>query len=1462
MSAPVDAIRSFLRGEPDEGEDAIRVWVEDASHVPPGFVAHRQAGLHYFDIPLDEEIVAKAEAPKDYWDMAPVDTSKAWVPYRGPMGGEGYINTDTGDVRYADQIPDDQEPQGAMSDSERRALNAVDDEDPEQVAGAIEELVGDELDMTAEELTDAAATGTNPDPGPEKIARRAVQELMGKVGHATRRSYTEDTTEAMTRLTTGLQAMGEDADEKAWVPYTGPRGGEGWQNPATGRVEYAERPPGSVIDPDSVDNETLSADIDRQLSDRGMVVRPDGDVLDIEEEKVVGTDLAGETVMGEVKDIETAEDGEVYLVVLDEDGFSHHVRPDEATPASELPDEKLEAEGGPASGPGAPSRVGVKAWMPYEGPEGGSGWQNSETGDVVYQEDPPGQVVDPDSVSDEVYEEFADRYDTTPDRIRGVFEDAAAERTDPLALTPDERDRVTEVLGTPDEDQEWEERMRENPDADPVETAVEVAAGADEDAPPPGEQYPEVSQNLLEVAEDLVAEGECEDMEGVNDGYCRYVAEEAYERSGLPDDVEILENGNRSSHHFIEYDGQYYDAEAPEGVEDWRDLPFFERTATPEWEPDVVTPEDEKAEAKAWVPYEGPEGGEGWRNTDSGKVIYQDEAPGGTPEGIPDSIEEIQSAIQSGDLSVDDLMEAAGGDERGGLDNARPLPGPVRIDLGGDRPTVSDPDEFSSRENQRTVLATLRGEYDGETVERVDSVMDYWDAYGYDDPATVPIWAAAVEVGGGSVPNKIKSAFDYFESHGELDTGALGDIDNPNELVDAIKDYSAICRDNVKKEHGETITVKRGVTTEVWNEYVEENEDGSVTIQPNAMESWTTDDEMAENYGYATLEMEFPTDNVMFDSRMTLDSHGHDYEEMTMGGHGEYTVPADQVNTRDDDRKTAPRRKADDDPPPVPMEDLNWIRDATGDEDEKRLDDAYHRPTQEVLDEEPTTNTLALKERVPVESVHDAPRGAVVHADPDGGLYYEEDAADEKQWVPYQGPQGGEGWRNLVTDEVAYQEEPPGETIPEDELWDVLGRAGLGQDEIQNIIDAAGLADQDETWEELVEEADLGDRVRIDSPPHEGGYVEGELVFNDGDWVEIEMDNGRLLEFEAEDLSEIVESADEAGPSAIREGYGSYNPDPPDVDPVEYVDALIKAENKGMVPSGTVSEYNERRREGRGPVEAFRSVGVLAFDEQHEIMKDAEREARLRGNSAPDHLDPTNAEEIVDLQDASTSTGISASAMDVAEMPDGSEVYVTYVGERATGGRGDSVEGTDAAEAAVATERAMKAMGVDVPDHHYEHNRFYAVEGVEGKEVAEVEDDPDNRVTNPDQAAEALAAGILAGNRDQHTHNSKVVDGKLVPIDLDLSAKDASSWSPGSSAFRKAGRSLIASGGARDVVFEDDDDYMALQKAQEHLEYKAMEMADGLDPDEVVEDVPDEDMAETIRSNIEHFAERYEEEWG
>lgn len=63
----------------------------------------------------------------------------------------------------------------------------------------------------------------------------------------------------------------------------------------------------------------------------------------------------------------------------------------------------------------------------------------------------------------------------------------------------------------------------------------------------------------------------------INLHYCRYVAETVSEAVDDPE-VHILEDGGRGFvHTWLYYDGRHYDAECIEGVEDYHDLPFFQR---------------------------------------------------------------------------------------------------------------------------------------------------------------------------------------------------------------------------------------------------------------------------------------------------------------------------------------------------------------------------------------------------------------------------------------------------------------------------------------------------------------------------------------------------------------------------------------------------------------------------------------------------------------------------------------------------------------------------------------------------------------------------------------------------------------------------------------------------------------------------------------------------------------------
>lgn len=82
--------------------------------------------------------------------------------------------------------------------------------------------------------------------------------------------------------------------------------------------------------------------------------------------------------------------------------------------------------------------------------------------------------------------------------------------------------------------------------------------------------------------------------EAINTGFCDFVANEAaeqipgaivrtmdYENTQYSDYQSELDDYNfreTNGHSWIEYKGKHYDAEAPNGVKDWRDLPLLKRS--------------------------------------------------------------------------------------------------------------------------------------------------------------------------------------------------------------------------------------------------------------------------------------------------------------------------------------------------------------------------------------------------------------------------------------------------------------------------------------------------------------------------------------------------------------------------------------------------------------------------------------------------------------------------------------------------------------------------------------------------------------------------------------------------------------------------------------------------------------------------------------------------------------------
>lgn len=106
----------------------------------------------------------------------------------------------------------------------------------------------------------------------------------------------------------------------------------------------------------------------------------------------------------------------------------------------------------------------------------------------------------------------------------------------------------------------------------------------------------ELKQALRQVRDKLLSNPvspRVSDPGDINLHYCRYVAETVAEQMDDEIEMEILEDGGRGHvHTWLRYDGRHYDAECIDGVDDYRDLPFFQRhpEATIHVEPGTTNP--------------------------------------------------------------------------------------------------------------------------------------------------------------------------------------------------------------------------------------------------------------------------------------------------------------------------------------------------------------------------------------------------------------------------------------------------------------------------------------------------------------------------------------------------------------------------------------------------------------------------------------------------------------------------------------------------------------------------------------------------------------------------------------------------------------------------------------------------------------------------------------------------------
>lgn len=444
-------------------------------------------------------------------------------------------------------------------------------------------------------------------------------------------------------------------------------------------------------------------------------------------------------------------------------------------------------------------------------------------------------------------------------------------------------------------------------------------------------------------------------------------------------------------------------------------------------------PEDAGMSEKAWVPYQGPRGGSGWKNTDTGDVHYGDEPPGGTPEGIPDSMDELQDAVASGELSVEDI-EAAGGESDYGETDREGLSDQDRSDLG----LAEQPDD-----------AVESGELD--------------------------------EMRSEDVPNPLEGG------------GDDGSPKNPDALPENLGDTNAMelegALGDAYYEPDETGQMDADEVADAWDRM------GAAGDPPD----WLADGA-------------YPGDLAM---------------EMTRGsGAGEPST--DQVN----------------DAAAVVVDE------AMG------MDNVTYDLVSEVVSSDRFNHVDADRSQLVDEVAEQlgVGRGEKLHPAAEKARKVFRGVLEEKEWVPYRGPQGGEGWKDTDSGDVVYGGEPPGEsmsredmreeiqdelsTMPRDDLEQALMDLGHGEPPDASLSDeelaseVAGSLTQDQMFEavEGQEEVDPDDTDSAEEPEPEP---------DDEDWSPPgTMDDHSLLS--AMEIAGVDDSSDLEDDQAVEEMMDAY----------------------------------------------------------------------------------------------------------------------------------------------------------------------------------------------------------------------------------------------------------------------------------------------------------------------------------
>lgn len=445
---------------------------------------------------------------------------------------------------------------------------------------------------------------------------------------------------------------------------------------------------------------------------------------------------------------------------------------------------------------------------------------------------------------------------------------------------------------------------------------------------------------------------------------------------------------------------------------------------------------------KEWVQYQGPHGGEGWQNTNTGEVRYQDAKPIGggnssTSETmsvmeVVDVLDDAGTSRQVGDSDYRDYFQASARLVQEG----RADPATVTKAILGKNQTMNA-DRYTA--DGITVASDIGASITGPTKFGVN--LSYiTDDVGYPRTQTIAEFAEdiawdyhVVEIVEDGLNEWQKGMFSeecapMFQLAADItgnDTlpegGAWGDeeyMDTVLEMPAGYEEKEAFeakmeqTHEVLREAFGDTMTVYRGMSPSSTNptranpsdvsvEMREAKEAGeSFSHEHRPVEAWTTNPSYAARYakgarneveGGAMLKKEIPIERVFAASHTDFLAKResevivmHDEEEVY---HPEQVTPSDEI-------------------------DNEWM-------------------VHEILSVAERTRTEKSRSTAkPERHIEAGTDPQWLHRDPPEAPETDNTPIG-KEWVPYMGPDGGEGWQRTTDGEVRYQQDPPGEVDDE-----------------------------------------------------------------------------------------------------------------------------------------------------------------------------------------------------------------------------------------------------------------------------------------------------------------------------------------------------------------------------------------------------------------------------------------------